>query len=521
MSFSDIIDPLHAVLILGGGMGGVLLLRWAERRRRAAQRCEHQAILEAARREATDLVREARLQAAEQALKVRSQSEEAMTVREKELAKAEARLADREKLINTQLEHLVAEEKALRGEKEHAREAAMALEARQRQLDELTEQRRGQLQALARMTLDEARAELLKESEKEALSDAGAYSRHILEEARLQSEEKARRVLAVAIQRYAGDHTSETTTTSVALPSEELKGRIIGRDGRNIRAFEAATGVTVLIDDTPNAVVLSAFDPIRRETARTVMERLLTDGRIHPGRIEELATKVKEEMDGSIVRIGEEAVANLSLAPLHPELTRLLGSLKFRYSYSQNVLEHSIEVAQLAGLLASELGLDPTLARRAGLLHDIGKAVNHEVQGPHAQAGADILKRYGESELMVKAVASHHDEVSQNGPLGILVAAADAISASRPGARSETMAVYLKRVEDLERIGMSFTGVEKVYAVQAGRELRVFVHPDSVDDEAAYALARNLAHKIEAELHYPGQIRVTVMRETRCVEFAK
>jgi ribonucrease Y len=521
MSFSDIIEPIHAALLVGGAVGGVLLLRWVGRRRRLAVEREHAALLEQGRREAADLVREARLQAAEEALKVRSQSEAALTEREKELAKAEARLADREKLINTQLESLVAEEKALRVEKERSHAAAAAQEARQRELDGLTERRREQIQALAHMTSEEARAQLLKESEQEALSDASAYSRHILEEARVRAEEQARRVLAVAIQRYAGDHTSETTTTSVALPNEELKGRIIGRDGRNIRAFEAATGVTVLIDDTPNAVVLSAFDPIRRETARTVMERLLADGRIHPGRIEELAAKVKQEMDESIVRIGEEAVLSLGLPPLHPELTRLLGSLKFRHSYAQNVLEHSLEVAHFAGLLAAELGVDTTLARRAGLLHDIGKAVNHEVEGPHAQAGAEIVRRYGEPEVVAKAVASHHDEVSQNGPLSVLISAADAISASRPGARSETMSVYLKRVEDLERIGMSFPGVEKVYAVQAGRELRVFVHPSAVNDEAAYALARSLVHKIEGELHYPGQIRVTVMRETRCVEFAK
>ena len=521
MSFTDIIEPVHAVLLAGGAVGGVFLLRWLEKRRRQAVERDQQAILERARREAADLVREARLQAAEEALKVRSQSEEAMTAREKELATAEGRLADREQLINTQLEGLVAGEKAAREEKERLRASTASLESRQRELEELTARRRQQLEELGRMTLEEARAHLLKESEKEALSDASAYARHILEEARLRAEEEARRVLAVAIQRYAGDHTSETTTTSVALPDEELKGRIIGRDGRNIRAFEAATGVTVLIDDTPNAVVLSAFDPVRRETARTVMERLLADGRIHPGRIEELATKVKQEMEETIVRIGEEAVVSLGLAPLHPDLTRLLGSLRFRHSYSQNVLEHSTEVAHLAGLLASELGLDVALARRAGLLHDIGKAVSHEVEGSHAQAGAEIVKRCGEPEAVVKAVASHHDEVVRNGPLSTLLGAADAISASRPGARSETMTVYLKRVEDLERIGMSFPGVEKVYAVQAGRELRVFVQPESVDDEGAYALARNLAHRIEAELHYPGQIRVTVMRETRCVEFAK
>lgn len=515
------IELIDVGLFLAGAGMGFYLLRWADKRRRTAVELEHDLILEKARREAGDIVREGRLHATEENLKIRSQSELALAARDRELADAEARLTEREKIINQQLEKLVAEEESLRVEQEQSRQSALDLEAKRREMEGLTQQRREQLQALAGMSELEARTQLLKEMEKDALSDASAFTRHILEEARLRAEEKARRILAISIQRYAGDHTTETTTTSLALPSEELKGRIIGRDGRNIRAFEAATGITVLVDDTPNAVVLSGFDPVRREIAREAMQRLLADGRIHPSRIEEVVTKVKEEMDESIMRIGEEAVARVGVPPLHEELVRLLGSLKFRHSYSQNVLEHSVEVAQLTGLLAAELGLDTTVARRIGLLHDIGKAIPHEIEGTHAAVGAEAAKRYGEPDAVVSAIAAHHDDVPQNGPLSVLVGAADAISASRPGARSETMAVYLKRVEDLEKVGMSFAGVEKVYAVQAGRELRVFVQPDQVNDEEAYVLARNIARKIEGELHYPGQIRVTVMRETRCVEFAK
>jgi ribonuclease Y len=307
----------------------------------------------------------------------------------------------------------------------------------------------------------------------------------------------------------------------VALPGEDLKGRIIGREGRNIRAFEAATGVTVLIDDTPNAVVLSGFDPVRREIARESMQRLILDGRIHPTRIEEIVSKVEQEMDETVLRLGEEAVQRVALPPLHPELVRNLGKLRFRHSFSQNVLDHSVEVAHLTGLMAAEMGLEVQTAKRAGLLHDIGKAISHEVEGAHALIGGDLVRRCGESEEVVNAVASHHDEVPHHGPLGILVGAADAISASRPGARSETMTTYIKRVEDLEKIGLSFAGVEKCFAVQAGRELRVLVQPEKVTDEQAFALARSISRKIEAELQYPGQIRVTVMRETRCVEFAK
>jgi ribonucrease Y len=346
-------------------------------------------------------------------------------------------------------------------------------------------------------------------------------TRRILEEAKSRAEDKARQIISVAIQRYASDHTFANSTATLILPNDEIKGRIIGREGRNIRAFEAATGVTILVDDTPGAVVVSGFDPVRREIARESMSRLIQDGRIHPTRIEEVVAAVTQEMDETIVRLGDEAVVKAGLPPMHPEIVKLLGRLHFRHSYAQNILDHSVEVAHLMGLMAAELGVDVTQAKRAGLLHDIGKAVNHEIEGPHAVVGADIIKRYGEAEPVVNGVASHHNDVPPVGPLGILVSAADAISASRPGARSESTATYLKRIEDLEKIASTLPGVEKSFAVQAGRELRVFVQPDRVNDEEAFALARNIASKIQNELQYPGQIKVTVIRETRCVEVAK
>jgi ribonuclease Y len=412
-------------------------------------------------------------------------------------------------------------EAALSGQKAAVVEQSESVSRLKQELVALAQQRREQLQASSKLSEAEARALFLKEIEQEAANDAAKLSRHITDEAKARAEEKARQIISGAIQRYAGEHTFETTTATIALQGDDLKGRIIGRDGRNIRAFEAATGITVLIDDTPNAVVLSGFDPVRREIARESMTRLILDGRIHPTRIEEVVAKVTEEMDESIVRLGEEAVAKTGLGPVNGEIIKLLGKLHFRHSYSQNVLEHSIEVAHLMGLMAAELGLDIATAKRAGLLHDIGKAVSHEVEGPHAIVGADFIKRLGESETVVNAVASHHNEVQPVGPWGILVGAADAMSASRPGARSETMATYLKRVKDLEEIALSFPGVEKCFAVQAGRELRVVVLPDQINDDQAFALARSIAQKIENGLQYPGQIKITVIRETRCVEVAK
>jgi ribonuclease Y len=400
-------------------------------------------------------------------------------------------------------------------------ETVAALQAERGELVQLASARKHELQRMSHLSEGEAKALLMKEVEQEALRDASDLSRHIVESARQRAEEEARRIISLAIQRYAGSHTFETTTATVALQGDEIKGRIIGREGRNIRAFEAATGVTVLIDDTPNAVVLSGFDPVRREIAREAMQRLILDGRIHPTRIEEVVAKVSEEMDEAILRAADEAVYKVGLTPMHPEIMKLLGRLRFRHSFSQNILDHSVEVAQLCGLMAAELRVDIAAAKRSGLLHDIGKALDHEVEGSHAIIGAEFIRRHGESDDIVNGVASHHDEAPHTNLLGIIVSAADAISASRPGARSETMTTYIKRLEHLEAIGLSFPGVERCFAVQAGRELRVVVHPEQIDDAQAQALARSLVRKIEDELHYPGQIRVTVVRETRCVEYAK
>ncbi len=504
-----------------GAALGYWLWRWKERNIQAALDIQQQSLMDNARREAETIAREARIQANEEAIHLREQTEKSFAARRQELAEAGKRLTERETIVNRQLDNLVQEEKSLRAQQQEWQNKTDAVETQRQELTGLARQRREALQTITRLSEAEARHLFLKEVESEALLDASNLSRRILEEARTHAEAKARRIISLAIQRYAGEHTFETTSATLSLPSEELKGRIIGREGRNIRAFEFATGITVLIDDTPGAVVLSGFDPVRREIARESMQRLIMDGRIHPTRIEEVVTKVSQEMEETIVRAGEDAVFKAGLPPMPAEVVKLLGRLKFRQSFSQNILEHSLEVAHLTGLMAAELGLDTTAAKRSGLLHDIGKAVNHEIEGAHALVGADILRRHGETEEVVNAVAAHHDEVPHHGPLGILVSAADAISAARPGARSETMTTYIKRVEDLEKIGLSFAGVEKCFAVQAGRELRVLVQPEKINDEEAFALARNLSRKIENELQYPGQIRVTVLRETRCVEYAK
>jgi len=519
---------LFANSYLTGGVGlvvGALLvfifLRWKEQTLRKARALEAESALESAKREAEAIVREARLHGNEEALKLRTETEQSFAARLKQITETEARLTEREQLINRQLENVVTQERLLRSQSDELQKQAAAIETQKQELAAAVRQRREALAGVAKLSEADARQQLLREVEQEAQAAAGKLTRRIVDEAKTYAEEKAKWIISTAIQRYAGSHTFESTSSTLALPDNDIKGRIIGREGRNIRAFEGVTGVTVLIDDTPNAVVLSGFDPVRREIAREAMSRLIADGRIHPTRIEEVVSAVKSEMEEAVLKAGEDAIVRAGVAPMHTEIVRLLGRLKFRQSYSQNVLDHSVEVAHLMALMAGELGLDIQLAKRAGLLHDIGKAVNHEIEGPHAIVGAEIIKRHGEPEPVVNGVASHHGEVPHNGPWGVLVAAADAISASRPGARSETLTTYIKRVEDLERIGMSFHGVEKVYAVQAGRELRVLVQPEALNDDAAFKLARDITKKIEEDLQYPGQIRVTVIRETRCVEFAK
>jgi ribonuclease Y len=517
----DMLFVQGAGLVLAGAVAGYAIWWWRDRNMRGALKLKEESILGNARREADNLTREARLQANEETLKIREETERKFAERRQVLAEAEGRIAQREALINAQLASLTEQERTLRQQQSSLEDYRRKLEREKDDLQDMKQETQGLLQRVGRLTESEARAQLIKQVESSAMKDAGDLARHILEDAKNRAEEQARRILSLAIQRYASSHTFETTTATLALTGDDIKGRIIGREGRNIRAFEAATGVTVLIDDTPNAVVLSGFDPVRREIAREAMLRLMQDGRIHPTRIEEVVAEVGREIDENIVKAGEDAVLGLGLPPMHPEISKRLGALKFRYSFSQNILNHSIEVAQLMSLMAAEMGLDTIAAKKSGLLHDIGKALDHEIEGSHAIIGADFIKRFGEGEDVVNAVASHHDEVPHTNPLGILVSAADAISASRPGARSETMTTYIKRLESLERIGTSFPGVEKAFAVQAGRELRVFVSPNAVTDEQAFNLARSIVRKIEDELQYPGQIRVTVIRETKCVEYAK
>lgn len=512
---------LESAAFFGGGVAVCfVLLWWRERDLKTAKRLEANSLLDKARAEAEAISRDARLAANEEALKSRGQIEQSLAARRGEVAELERRLGERETLINSQLQRLVDAEKDLAAQKEALRIKADELAATQREADELAQNRRKQLEDLAGLSRSEAREQFLKDVQESARRDASQLSRRILDDAKADAEQRARQIISVAIQRYAGEHTFQHTTAAVVLPNDEIKGRIIGREGRNIRAFEAAAGVTILVDDTPGAVVISGFDPVRREVAREAMQRLIQDGRIHPTSIEEAITRVKAEMDEAIFRLGSEAVAKAGLPPMRPEIVTLLGRLHFRHSYSQNILDHSVEVAHLMGLMAAELGLEVATAKRAGLLHDIGKAVNHEIEGPHAVVGADLIKRHGESEAIVNGVASHHNDVPPIGPLGILVSAADAISASRPGARSESITTYLRRIESLEKIAASLPGVEKCYAVQAGRELRVFVLPEQVNEEEAFDLARTIASRIENELQYPGQIKIIVIRETRCVEIA-
>ena len=392
---------------------------------------------------------------------------------------------------------------------------------RETELGRLESEATRRLEELAGMSAAEARAELMRRMEESAQADAGSRIREIRESARRNAEREAKKIVALAVQRIAAEHTAETTVSAVSLPNDEMKGRIIGREGRNIRAFELATGVDVIIDDTPDTVVVSCFDPVRREVARLALEKLVTDGRIHPGRIEEVVNKSKGEVDRAILETGEQAAYETGIVGLHPELVKLIGRMRWRTSYGQNILQHSKEVAWLAGIMAAELGLDVAMAKRGALLHDVGKVLTHEHEGTHVQLGVEVATKYGENPLVVNCIAAHHDDVPHESEISVLVQAADAISGSRPGARREAFETYVKRLEGLERIASSYRGVEKVFAIQAGREVRVIVTPDDVDDVRMSALSEEIARRIEAELQYPGQIKVVVIRETRAVDFAR
>ncbi|MGC8971973.1 MAG: ribonuclease Y, partial [bacterium] len=391
----------------------------------------------------------------------------------------------------------------------------------EKEIETLREQSLKELERIANMTAEEAKEILMSSIESEARREAVARLYEIEMELKEEADKKAREIIASAIQRCASDEVASSTVTVVTLPSEEMKGRIIGREGRNIRTLEMLTGVDLIIDDTPEVVVLSSYDPIRREIARLSLEKLIQDGRIHPARIEEMVEKAQHEVESRIKEEGEKAIFEAKITRVHPEIVRALGRLTFRTSYGQNVLQHSKEVSRLAGMMAAELGLDPTLAKRAGLLHDIGKALDYDAEGPHALLGAEFARKYNENEVVVNAIASHHGEETPNSIEAVLVQAADAISAARPGARKETLEAYIKRIKRLEELAVTFDGVEKAYALQAGREIRVIVEPEKIDDLSAYELARDLAKKIEDELEYPGQIRVIVIRETRAIEYAR
>ncbi|MBF6569105.1 MAG: ribonuclease Y [Candidatus Binataceae bacterium] len=467
------------------------------------------------------LIKEGELKAKELVATARAEAEREGRERRRELSGLESKLQAREESFEKRVESFERREAELnrRDQGLKTREGNLANKEAERQA--LIEEARGRLEAVAGLTREEAKRTLIEEIVSQARHDANKHIRVVEEEAREEAERRAKRIISIAIERLAGEFVTERTVAVIALPSDEMKGRIIGREGRNIRAIEAATGVDIIIDDTPEAVVISCHNPIRREIARVALEQLISDGRIHPGRIEEVVRKAEQRVEESIREAGQRAILEVGVHGVHPELVKLLGMLKYRYSYAQNVLTHSIEAAFICGSMAAELGLNEKQARRAALLHDIGKALTHEIEGSHALIGGELARKYGESAKIVNAIAAHHEEVKAETILAPLVDAADALSGARPGARREVLESYVKRLDDLETIAKSFRGVEKCFAVQAGREMRVIVEPNQVSDDDTVMLARDVAKKIEADMTYPGQIKVTVIRETRATEVAR
>ncbi len=480
-----------------------------------------QALVDQAKRKAEDIARKAELDAKEMLFKLRVDFEAQNEQKKREMDGLEKKLLQREENLEKRLEFLQQKEEEAGKKKEELDALTQTLEKKNHQLNELLSEEKKRLQDISSLSVEQAREILLKRLESEILKEKAEMLKHMEEEIKLEADKKAKEIVTLAIQRCAVDHTQETTVSVVPLPNDEMKGRIIGREGRNIRTLEMATGVDVIIDDTPEAVTLSGFDPIRREIARQVLEKLISDGRIHPARIEETVEKVKKEFEKQILEEGKNLCFEVDIHNLNIELVKTLGKLRYRTSFGQNALQHSKEVAILMGGLASELGLDVRLARRIGLLHDLGKAIDHQMEGTHALLGADLAKKYGEKEIVLNAIASHHEEAEPISIYAVLAAVADAISASRPGARRETFETYIKRLQTLEGIANSFPGVERSFAIQAGREIRIIVQPDKISDTDTVVLARDLKKKIEEEMDYPGQIRITVIRETRVVEYAK
>ncbi len=478
-------------------------------------------IIQEAEKEAEIKKKEAILEARDEWYKAKLNFEKELQVKQAEFHRMEKRLSEREANLDRKVDILTKKERDIQNRDKILYAREKAVRAKSDELNRKISEQNKQLEKIAQMTSEEAKKLLLENLESQARQEAAQLIKEIKEQAEQTAEKEAKNIIISAIQRCAADHTVESTVSVVNLPNEEMKGRIIGREGRNIRSFETATGIDVIVDDTPEAVILSGYDPIRREIARMALEKLIMDGRIHPARIEEVVEKAEKEMEVIIRETGEQACFDVGIHGIHPELVKLLGKLQFRTSYGQNVLQHSKEVAFLAGLMAAELGLDANLAKRAGLLHDIGKAVDRETEGTHTQIGYNVAQKFGENPIVLNAIASHHEDVTSESPYSVLVQAADATSGARPGARRETLEGYIKRLEKLEELADSFKGVAKSYAIQAGREIRVIVEHDRIDDQGATELANEMAKKIEAELEYPGQIKVTVIRETRAVEYAK
>lgn len=511
------------VLSMGGGgfLCGYLLRKFRVERKLRSVEEETRRLRETADKELEGKRKEAMLEAKEHWFRAKTEFEHETTERRKELQRFEQRISQRETSLDRRTEMLDRREKELSRRERRIAETEEKVAAIEVRTQQVLEEELRQLEHISGLTVSEAKEELRQRLISEVKHDAAEEARRILEEARENARKKAAEIIVLAIERYAADHVAESTVSVVDLPNDEMKGRIIGREGRNIRALEMATGVDLIIDDTPETVLISAFDPIRREIARLTLERLIADGRIHPARIEEMVEKVKKELDDITYQAGVDAAFEVGITDMHPDLLRILGRLKYRTSYTQNVLRHSVECATLCGIMAVELGVDQRIAKRAGLLHDIGKALDHQLEGTHISIGVDLLRKYNEPEAVINAIEAHHDDVEARSIEAVLVQAADALSAARPGARREMLQTYVQRLAKMEEIAESFEGVEKTYAIQAGREIRVVVVPEKVHDAGTVFLAQDIAKKIERECTYPGHIKVTVLRETRAVDYAK